>query len=250
MSPITTINPEPVEDDLEQMATKAIEICSDVFEEAPLPYAFIPLMGDVLMVAGGIKAGTELTFVGETHNQQAVYELQTSLDKYGLAIEFWAFAEKGKYPTYSYFLYNKETLKKATFGSSIVPPYTGGNVKDWINTSIASGHNAGAVYGKYFSYPESAVADFITVEKQRQRKIISTLFPHTIAKTSAIHSYNETYLHTGEPKADVVKREKIKDRFFGYIQSDGRISEYEQTKRYAESRSTWNRLHPIARRWV
>ena len=250
MPPIITINPEPIEIGTEQMAARAIEVCSDVFGNTPIEYASLSLESDVLMVAGGIKAGTEVNFVSEAHIPNEVEKLQTNFAKHGLRLEFALCETKGNHPVYHYYLYDPIHLAQETAESKLAPQYNNGSVLDWLENGQKSGYNIAGMYGKFYSFPESAVIDFLNIQRNKIRNRIYTILPALQPKTNGVQSYKEVYRYIGPPKQDVVDRENLKVNFFHQIEQDQEFLQLLDSPRYKTSKYKWQTLHPIARQWA
>src|SRR3989338_7178511 len=248
MPPITTIYPEQVEDRTEQMAVRAIEICSDIFENAPIEYASLSLKSDILMVAGGIKAGTEVNFVSETHIPSEVEKLQINFAKHGLRLEFALCETSGNYPVYHYYLYDPVHLAKETATSKLTPPYNDGTIIDWIKNGQRTGYDLAEMYGKFYSFPESTIQDFLNIQSHKIKKKIYSILPALQPKTNGIQKYGEVYLYEGDPKQDVIDREKLKDNFFQLIELDGKLPQLLDSPRYIESRNEWSKIYPILKK--
>ena len=174
-----------------------------IFNRAPSAYKRFITFGDWLMVTGGLKAATDYGFVGDTWNQNDFDQLKTALETEGLKVTDPTIREGTNIPFREGHIYNPATLKEQTAHSSYAPPYDGVTPLDqYISTAEAQGYSFGAIYGKIYSFPESAIADFITQEMG--------ISIQGEERQNASHN-NETYWFIVPAKPDVIKREQDKN---------------------------------------
>lgn len=75
---------------------------------------------------------------------------------------------RGSIPFRRIYIYNPRTLSEQTRDSELVPPYLKEqDLLDWIDTCKQKGVSVHAILGKIYSFPESAIRDFLKSQQPR-----------------------------------------------------------------------------------
>lgn len=235
---IRNIKSQEILIDTEQQQ-KVIQAFPEIFQQAPERYRFLLAHGDILMVLAGLKPGTEIIMAGDTYNPEEVEKLRQVLAPLGVRLEDNIITRKdakGRLVHYVY-LYNPSSLEQYTQAHhDLCPPYHSvQTLPEWLDAirHIDEGQTEdNGLMGFYYGFPRSAIDNF------RSRK------PEDEDHIRNFGRYNETYFVVGEPKGDVLAREKAKDNFFQLTAASINLQGIENGDEYKASFNTWNELLP------
>lgn len=214
------------------------------FHEAPLAYKRLVTLGDFLMVMDGIKAGTDVTFLGDTYNETDYHKFKKMLEKEGLRFTELetSYNKKGE-PFRQGLIYNPQALAEQTATSKLALPFdVNEDLQRWIDRCLASGKNKGAISGVVYSFPESAIKDFL--------KRASFLWLFNVLERVGLerrHSRllgNEIYWHYGSAEDDVIARERKKQSFFRRLEQNPRFVAIMESQDLKDSDAEWKRRLP------
>ena len=219
---------------------KYIVSLEKIFHELPIAYKYFVIKEDWMLVLKGIKASTDLSFFGDTYDEKEFQNLKEAFKETGLIFsEIKTREGRSNIKLRSGFVYNPEMLKEQTANSEFAPPYDGKmDIDEYRQQAIEQGYDYNAIAGKIYSFPESAIKDFLQ-RKQYDKSIDSP-------QTKSNGSYgNETYLYYGDPKADTVKRERQKKEFFESLYSNPRFRAIVESDDMEKSENEWRQRLPM-----
>lgn len=213
----------------EQLAEKA----GKVFDKLPLPYKRYALMPDILLLLGGVKAATDFSFLGDTYNEQEFQVFKDVFESEGLKL-----SEIDSRPTRSGdtfrmgLVFNPVLLEKETANSKYAPPYKlGTDIHKYAEEAVENGYDVGSVWGKIYSFPESAIDDYVNGDKTGLRERAST------------HRGGETYWFFEPAGKDVLDRETAKAKLFDSLEQSPKYNELINSEIMKQSDEEWtNRL--------
>ena len=213
----------------DQLAEKA----GKVFEKLPLPYKRFALMPDFLLLLGGIKSATDFSFLGNTWNEQEFQVFKDVFESESLVL-----SEIDTRPTKSGdtfrmgLIFNPVQLEKETASSKYAPPYKlGTDVHQYAEDAIKSGYEEGAVWGKIYSFPESAIGNYVQGDKTG------------LSERAVTHQGGETYWFFEPAGEDILARETAKARLFSSLEQSPKYNELVASDSLRESNEEWtNRL--------
>ncbi len=214
-----------------------VAVLERVFNELPMPYKMYATLPDMLMVIGGLKAGTDITFLGETYKEDEFIKFKEAFEKVRLKFtDLTMDMTVDKTPVRQGFIYDPKALREQTRSTHLVLPYDGVEpLESWMSRCAEAGKNKDAVIGKLYSFPESAIEDFL---RGKPRIMSLSRKKHTIS------SGNETYWFFGKPKQDVLDHEERKKMFFEKLAKDQRFDKLMSSQSLKESNTEWAKRLP------
>ena len=217
--------------------SQLITSLENVVKELPLAYKRIALYPDWLLVMGGGKAGTDVSFWGDTYDDDEWLKFKSIFESEGLRFtELTATQEAGEPIARRGYVYNPTILEQETSNSELVLAFSNEEtLQEWMDRCLDAGIEPDAIYGKLYSFPESAIRDFIKFQDSDQE-----LRSHPMEENLG----DETYLFTGEQKADVLERERKKRLFFDKLQNNDRFLSLKKSEELEESEKEWDRRLP------
>lgn len=215
---------------------KTSALVHELFNELPLVYKRYLKDSDILMVLGGLKAATDVTFLGDTYSESEFAVFKSVFERYGLRISELDIRDTRSGHQFRHgYLYNPKTLMDETKNSDLCLPYDGEiSINQFIAQCKSAGFPIDYIVGKIYSFPESAIKYFVK--------------PKT--KIKSIKTGNETYvIPDGELEEDVQKREEKKKKFFQSLKMNDAFLKIMSDKRMSESDAEWiKRLPTVIRR--
>ena len=217
------------------------KIVLELFDQLPMAYKRFATFTDVIIVIVGIKAATDLSFLAHTWNEKDFSMLEEAFQSVGLKCSPVQLLRKGpKPPPFRHtFIYNPSALVATTRNSSLVPPY---NLTMEINEYLAEGerlgHHIAALMGKIYSFPESAIRDYLSFmesgdEKESNRR----------RETSSL-KVNETYWWFYPAQQDVLDRESLKREYMQEFMNIPDIINLYNSNKLAKSNQEWSSRLP------
>lgn len=215
-----------------------------VFQEAPLAYKRLITFGDWLMVIDGMKAGTDIGFLGDTYDETEYQQFKTLLESNGLRVtDLKTTHGKSGIPFRQGTIYNPQALAKQTATSNLVLPFNPDeDLQSWINRCSANGKRSDAVWGKLYSFPESAIRDFS--KRTNLRWVYDLLEKVSLVQRNTLHLGNESYWYFNFPDQDIIDREVRKQSFFAELESNPRFSAIYNSQELKDSDAEWSRRLP------
>lgn len=166
------------------------------------------------MVFKGVKAGTEIILPGQTYEERdfKVFSEQLKVQA-GLRItELEETQLADARPMLRGTVYNPLALEVQTVQSELILPYeTHKSLEEWMTLCIDSGINPDIIWGKIYSFPESAIRQF--ARRSRARWAYDLLERVGTIRRNSLGLGNETYLFYGKPTIDMIQREETKRSF-------------------------------------
>ena len=193
---------------------------------------------DWLLVIGGLKAGTDVSFLGDTYVEEEYQIFKGLLEAEGLCVtDLGVTFRKSDIPFRQGTIYNPVTLVEQTSNSTLVPPFSPDNTLDqWIDNCTNQGINPDVVWGKIYSFPDSAIKDFVKRDKAQPKY---RLLEKVGIKKKACSNLGETYWYFVPPKNDVLQREQRKKSFFSGLSSDPRFLALTNSQTLMDSNIAW-----------
>lgn len=221
----------------EEVAKKVLQL----FEELPLIYKRWATFTDVIGVMAGIKAVTDLNFLGETWNEDNFLILKEAFTSIGLQISSMHLIGKNAEDISQRrgYLYNPATLERVTKNSDLVPAYDRKiGIDEYLKKSEELGYHIGALTGKMYSFPESAIRDYLDYLELKGYQL-----DDRPRKTSAL-SFNETYWWYPPAEQDVLEREELKNNFMQKFMSIPEIEALYESDDLERSNQEWSQKLP------
>lgn len=207
-----------------------------IFNAAPPAYKKLITHEDWLMVLGGLKGATECSFPGDTWNPQEFEKLKIALEQEGLRLIEPTLKDRPGTPFRQGIVYNPQTIRQATADSKYSPPYDGKEpLQIYVEKAISQGYSIDAVWGKLYSFPESAIQDFINSINEINL---------TNSRLTSSGLRNEAYLHSEPAQEDVLQRENKKERFFSEITTYSPLAQIMMSSDLQDSKREWTRRLP------
>lgn len=222
--------PKPESGDFE----KLIASLESVFQELPLAYKRIAMYPDWLLLMGGGKAGTDVSFWGDAYDEEDWQKFRSVFEQQGFRFsDLTTVREKGEPPHRQGFIYDPLTLEKESANSELVLPYSPSeSLEEWVDRCKKAGKDKDAIYGKFYSFPESAIKDFSgTTDYDKGERN----YPEDDSLG------NETYWFYGDPQPDVLDRERKKELFFDKLEQSERFNAIKQSDELKASDEEWER---------
>ncbi len=211
---------------IEEFIQKVVAVC----DRLPIGIKHLVLHPDVLMVLKGLKAGTNYSFLEDTFQESEFEEFKEGLKSFGVRVSPPVMVDSSSYSRRMGFIYNPTTLEHETENSTMVPPYhSSDEIDDYLARSIVTGYNQDAVMGKIFSFPESAIKDFLE---------------NVAGEREVMAHYNETYTYSPPAKPDILEREQKKSAFFDVLRKSPTYKALEGSGSIQESRHLWHERLP------
>ncbi len=215
---------EALNPDIAETVNKIVRL----FEQLPLAYKRYALHQDIMMVLHGLKAATDYSFLGDTFRQDEFDQFKSALVSVGVRVSNPQIDERRRFGL----LYRPDILRRETISSNLAPPYDGQqDIDEYYNQAVKNGYNDKAVAGKIFSFPESAIRDFI----QSQKKSV---------KLETVYFGDETYSYSNPPQPDVVEREKVKREFFSVVDENSQFKVIKESNEARRSDQEWRQRLP------
>lgn len=204
----------------------------------PAIYKRIPVLEDVVLVIAGLKSATDMTFNGEQYDEEEFKILQKIFEGFGLRVaqkqtRFEHISEKrvtleGR----QIIIFNPEKLKAETKDTPLAPPYDGQqDIFDYIQEAEGATFDPDEVYGMIYSFPKSAIADYI--KKRNTGKRLEEL-----PNYKTIATFGETYIV--ENMTDEVKdREAAKQTLFDDLIENTELQAIMYSEDVTESHVEW-----------
>lgn len=203
-----TLNSEDIKVE-HQVSETALRI-NHAFMALPLAYKRYVMFGDYILLLADLKAGTDYSFLGNTYSQEEFEAFKTTFSGFGLRLTE-PHVSKGKSGE-SFrqgYVYNPRLLEQETKDSDLVLPYKQDEALEaWVGRCEQKGIPVGAIYGKLYSFPESAIRHFLTRKN------------HPMEQENQVRFGNETYFHSLPAQADVVAREDAKTALFSALEAN------------------------------
>jgi hypothetical protein len=246
-------------DNLEQVQACGLETTNQerllsslerVFQTLPLCYKRLATFPDLLMVMGGLKAGTDISFLGDTYNEDDWKIFREVFEKEGLRftelrIVSHEVDESGS-PFRQCLIYNPKILQEQTRVSELVLPYrVSESLEEWMERCRRAGKHEDAILGKVYSFPESAINDYI--HKLRFPQMFNLLERLNLMRLTTPDSYyhgNETYWYCNRGAKDVQERERKKQAFFRALEKNPRFKAIMESEQLGDSNAEWSRRLP------
>jgi hypothetical protein len=214
-----------------ELAAKSAE---RIFNELPLTYKRFMAFGDWLMVIGGLKVGTDYSFVGNAWDQNKFDQLKRTIEAEGLRVTEPKVGGGRLIPFRSGYFYNPTTLKEQTTCSIHAPPYDGVmSLEKYIEMSVLQGYSIDGIKGKIYSFPESAIADFLAEKTE-----ISVQG----GEKQRFDDGDESYWVFSPAKTDVVNREQSKINFFNGLKNTPEMKRISGSDVLRKSIAEWRSL--------
>lgn len=217
---------------MELRAADAVFKINRVFTSLPPVDKRFALFGDFVMTLSGMKAGTDYGFLGDTFDPTEFETFKRCFELEGLRIEEPTITTTKSGDSFRQgHIWNPKTLEQNTRNSKLVLPYKPNEtLDDWVKKCKAAGISEGAIYGTFYSFPESAIKDFINGKQDRQ--------------TITHHFGNETYWHHEPAQQDVLKREQEKKAFFSALEQNPTFRRLATSQELKQSDQLWSERLP------
>lgn len=208
-------------------------LANEIFSKLPLAYKRLITIPDWQMVLGGLKATTNYGFLGNTWNEEEFHQFKRVLEGAGLRVTDPAISYgNSEIPFRQGHLFNAATLVATTANSEFAPPYDGKvSLDEYIAQAVALGYPQGGVYGKIYSFPESAIRDFLSPFRTDSEE--------DQQKRESYHNGNETYWIYPPAQADVTEREALKERFFTSLEKNPDMMKMLNSRDLQRSNEEW-----------
>jgi len=182
---------------------KLVNKIGDIFSRFPLVYKRDAFDSQFILLFTNVKAVIDYSLLGDTYSETDFRTYTEVLKKYGYKITDPIVQDvNNSYKRRLGYIYNPSLLKEQTKLTELAPPYISGDLLKYIEDAKKSGYKIGAICGKMYSFPESAIRDFLSVQDKGGKE-----------KTSTVDG-GETYFYFPPMQPDVVKREKLKNYIF------------------------------------
>jgi len=219
---------------------QTIETILKLFDAFPLAYKIELRANDWWMVISGIKAATDLFYIGDIYREDDIKKLKAACESVGLKI-----SEFTPHPTtngpimWQALVYNPRALERETTNSSLIGPYSvSQTIDEWTAQQKASGVNEDVIAGKYYSFPESAILDLFRQD-----------LPENKTRERFTGLFDDSYWYFLPAQPDVIAREDKKQIFMNRLVSDSRIIAMLKGDTLRKSIKLWNSLLPEELRW-
>jgi len=208
------------------------ESAARIFEKLPLAYKRFAIFPDVWMVLGGLKAATDNNFLGDTFSDDDFKLMKEVFESEGIVV-----GEPQTVPVLSGnrrvgYIFNPRVLISQTTNNPYAPQYTfGQDIFEYIKSAIGEKYLPGGILGTIYSFPQSAIADFITSKKED-------------VQSETAEYGNETYWYIPPAKQDVIDREQKKRDFLSKILNNEVINKIMNSEELKNSDKEWDKRLP------
>ena len=197
---------------------KAVDRLNILHSSLPEAYKHWAIHGETELVVGQLKAATDYTFPEDTWSEDEFNQFKKSFESIGLRVSQPEIVPSVDATPRRYgYIYNPDKLKEETSNSDLVPPYDGlMDINNYVKMAEDAGYPIGAILGKLYSFPESAIRDYLS----RKGKSPQEARPGVKITTDSLG--DEYYWYYGDPKADVQNRMRLKREYLKYLGSSSR----------------------------
>lgn len=216
-------------------AEQTAVLAEEIFKKLPLAYKRLITFPDWLMVLGGVKAVTDYGFLGNTWDEDEFALFKQVLESTGLRVSDVQIRYGKENITFRYgYIYNTAALAAQTAKTDLAPPYNGqDSIEKYIEAATAKGYDPHGLYGKLYSFPESAIKDFFNRPRREQEDDARLEFGLG----------NETYWVYPPVQKDVLEREELKRKFLSDLENTPQLQTILQGADLQASNQEWrNRL--------
>ncbi len=214
---------------VEQTAIRA----SEIFKKLPLAYKRLIMFADWLMVLDGMKAATDYAFLGNTWDENEFQIFKQTLESAGIKVsDVHTRYFKDNIPFRSGHIYNPRALAAQTAHSEMIPPFDVSSTFDEYEHMLKeSGVPDGIIYGKLYSFPESAIKDYLKGSG------------HELTDTNRVGlgQGNESYWAYSPLQDDVIEREKASEIFLSKIEQNPLMKRIYESEELKASDKEWSR---------
>ncbi len=225
---------------LANLARQTAVRVEQIFTDLPMAYKRWADYSDLQLVLAGLKAGTDYLFAGSTYQENEFQQFKQILSKFGLRLSplRLTYAAKGK-PVRSGLIYNPAALIRETANSKFAPPYDSVElIEDYESRAVRLGYSIHGVAGKIYSFPESAIADYVATQEKNGEK--------PALERERKSTGNEVYWYYPPAKEDVINRERMKEAFFRELQKTPEMQRVEKSQDLEKSNKEWiERFHSM-----
>ena len=215
---------------------KAVDRLNILHSSLPEAYKHWAIHGETELVVGQLKAATDYTFPEDTWSEDEFNQFKKSFESIGLRVSQPEIVPSVDATPRRYgYIYNPDKLKEETSNSDLVPPYDGlMDINNYVKMAEDAGYPIGAILGKLYSFPESAIRDYLS----RKGKSPQEARPGVKITTDSLG--DEYYWYYGDPKADVQNRMRLKREYLKYL---GSSSRYQKIRRDNDIGASWDKWH-------
>lgn len=196
---------------MEQRASETALKINRAFTALPPAYKRNAMFADYTLVFAGLKAGTDYAFLGDTYTPVEFEVFKSVFTGLGLRVTepHTSQSKTGDFIRQG-LIYNPKTLEEITRNSQLILPYNQSEtLETWVERCKTAGMLDGAIYGKVYSFPESAIRDYLSSRSNQPQNTTVV-----IRQETSVHTGGETYLYFKPAQEDVVKRELAKEALF------------------------------------
>lgn len=206
---------------------------NDIFQRLPIAYKHYAFSPDILLMLGNLKAATDISFLGDTYTETDFEGFKQVFGDHGYRIsKFKLSSTKDNTPFRIALIYNPQLLKEQTAKSKYAPPYDGvSDIEEYIDKAVAKNYPVHGVMGKVYSFPESAISDYLGNN------------PYRRGAHKTVHN-GETYWSYEPLGLDVQKREAVKQKFFEGLEHSTLFKQAYNHENHALSRLEWKKRLP------
>lgn len=212
-------------------------LAEEIFKKLPILHKRIVIDEQFLMVLGGIKAGIDLNLLGTAYQKEEFEQMCEVFKKVGLEISQQGVDgdRRDGLPLMKNFVFNPKTLNRETANSKFAPPYrVGQSLKEWLDEAGSRGYKIQGLYGKMYSYPESAIDNYLSRHVDND---LLGLMPDEIT----VENHDELYVTTFPIGKDAAEREQAKAEFFYKIDNNPSIKRIRKSEDLRLSKQEWTR---------
>lgn len=194
-------------------------------------------MPDFLLMLGGVKAATDFSFLGDTWNEEEFEIFKSVFESQGLKLSKIDSRPMASGDAFRIgLIFDPVMLEKETANSRFAPPYKlGMDVHEYASAAEKNGYDEGGIWGKIYSFPESAIGNFVDGDKTGLRERVPT------------HN-GETYWFFDPPEQDVIEREDKKNKLFDSLNKSAKFQQIVNSVELRESDAEWGKRLPNWRR--
>lgn len=178
---------------------------------------------------GGVKAATDYSFVGQTWNELEFSEFRRVLKLNGLEMTspIVQNSDNPKLIRRVGLVYDPRIIESTTSNSIYAPKFhRSQDLSEYITSAEKQGYKMSGVYGKLYSFPDSAIDDFLNQVDGQERE------------TAA--GGNEVYWYYLPAKPDNVSRKNYKVKFFDELSKNLSHKKIRDGNDLKKSNEEWN----------
>ncbi len=230
---------------MEQRASETALKINRAFTALPLAYKYYAMREDYALVFAGLKAGTDYAFLGDTYTPAEFEIFKSAFTGLGLRVTE---PDTFHYNTGDVMMlgniYNPKTLEEMTRNSQLVLPYNQSEtLEEWIKRCQTAGKLNAAIDGKVYSFPESAIRDYLASHDNQPQSASADVRQKTTAGTGG-----EAYSFFEPAQEDVIKREQEKKVFLAALKANPTYKTLNQNPILEQSKELFHSRLPAWRR--